>query len=201
MKLYWSNASPYSRKVRMVIAEKALGPLVEEVSVNASNDPPELIAVNPLGKIPALAMDDGSSLFDSPVICAYLDAEPRGQGPRLQPQSGPERWMVLRAEALGDGITDLALALRYEALKPAGEKSPTIAARQRGQLLRALDAIQPALATLPEAVTLGHLALVSALGYVDYRHADIGWRAGRGDLAAWYERICARSSVAATAPG
>ncbi len=103
MKLYWSNASPYSRKVRMVIAEKALGALVEEVSVNACNDPPELIAVNPLGKIPALVTDDGSSPFDSPVICAFLDAEPRGQGPRLAPQSGPERWMVLRAEALGDG--------------------------------------------------------------------------------------------------
>lgn len=200
MKLYWSNASPYARKVRMVIAEKALGRVVEEISVEVYADPPALLAVNPLGKIPALVMDDGQGLFDSPAICAFLDAHPEGQGPRLQPQSGPERWMVMRAEALGDGITDLAFALRQESLKPEGEKSPTSAARARGQLLRSLDAILPTLRTLPEGTTLGHLALAVALGYLDFRHADVAWRTGRPELAAWYEQICARPSVSATAP-
>ena len=200
MKLYWFNTSPYARKVRIVIAEKALGRLVEEISVEVYADPPALLAVNPLGKIPALVMDDGQGLFDSPTICAFLDAHPEGRGPRLQSQSGPERWMVMRAEALGDGITDLAFGLRQEALKPEGEKSPTSAARARGQLLRSLDAIWPTIRTLPEGVTLGHLTLAVALGYLDFRHADMAWRNGRPELAAWYEQICARPSVSATAP-
>lgn len=200
MKLYWANASPYARKVRIVIAEKALGHLVEEISVEVYSDPPELLAVNPLGKIPALVMDDGLGLFDSPAICAFLDAHPQGQGPSLQPQSGHERWMVMRAEALGDGITDLAFGLRQESLKPEGEKSPTSAARARGQLLRSLDAILPALKTLPDGTTLGHLALAVPLGYIDYRHPDVAWRNGRAELAAWYEQMCTRPSVAATAP-
>jgi glutathione S-transferase len=200
MKLYWSNASPYARKVRMVIAEKALGRLVEEISVEVYTDPPALLAVNPLGKIPALVLDDGLGLFDSPAICAFLDAHPEGQGPLLQPQSGRERWMVMRAEALGDGITDLAFGLRQESLKPEGEKSPTSAARARGQLLRSLDAILPTLQTLPEGTTLGHLALAVPLGYLDFRHPDMAWRNGRAELAAWYEQIYARPSVSATAP-
>ena len=200
MKLYWSNASPYARKVRIMIAEKGLGRLVEEISVEVYADPPALLAVNPLGKIPALVMDDGQGLFDSPAICAFLDAHPEGRGPRLQPQSAPERWMVMRAEALGDGITDLAFGLRQESLKPEGEKSPTSAARARGQLLRSLDAIWPTLQTLPEGTTLGHLTLAVALGYLDFRHADVAWRNGRPELAAWYEQICARPSVSATAP-
>lgn len=200
MKLYWSNASPYARKVRTLIAEKALGGLVEEISLEVYADPPELLAVNPLGKIPALLLNDGLGLFDSPVIAAFLDAHSQGQGPRLVPQSGPERWIVARAEALGDGITDLAFALRQEYLKPQDEKSPTAAARQRGQLLRSLDAIAPALRTLPESTTLGHIALAVALGYIDFRHADINWRNGRADLADWYEQMQARPSFAATAP-
>jgi glutathione S-transferase len=200
MKLYWSNASPYARKVRMVIAEKVLGHLVEEISVDVYADPPELLAVNPLGKIPTLVMDDGQGFFDSPAICSYLDAHPQGQGPRLQPQSDRERWLVMRAEALGDGITDLAFALRQEHLKPQGEKSPTSAARWRGQLLRSLDAVLPTLPTLPKGTTLGHLAFVSALGYLDFRHSDMNWRNGRAELAAWYEQMCARPSVSATAP-
>lgn len=200
MKLYWSKASPYARKVRMVIAEKALGGLVEEMSVDVNTDPPELLALNPLGKIPTLAMDDGAALFDSPVICAYLDAHPQGEGPRLQPQSGPERWTVARAEALGDGIMDLALALRREHLKPPGEKSPTSAARWHTQLLRAVDAVPVVLRSLPEGTTLGHLTFVSALGYLDFRHGDLNWRNGRAELAAWYEQMRARPSVSATAP-
>ncbi len=200
MKLYWSSASPYACKVRIVIAEKNLGRFVEETTVEVYTDPPELTASNPLGKIPALITDDGLALFDSPVICAYLDAHPDGQGERLQPEYGPERWMVVRAEALGDGIMDLALALTTERRKPEGEKSPTNAARARGQLLRALDAIPATLKTLPDRVTLGQLTFAAALGYVDLRHGDMSWRDGRGELAAWYERIAVRPSVSATAP-
>jgi glutathione S-transferase len=200
MKLYSAGASPYVRKVCMVIAERQLDGLVEIVPVSASEDPPELIAANPLGKIPALVTDDGLTLFDSPVICAYLDAHPKAQGERLRPHSGNERWLVMRAEALGDGIMDLALALMTEKRKPEGEKSPTLTARQRGQLMRTLDRTPETLATLPDAATLGHLALAAALGYLDYRHQELNWREGRGELAAWHAEFAKRASYIATTP-
>jgi len=200
LKLYSSPASPYARKVRMVIAERQLGSLVEEMTVNAQDDPPELIAVNPLGKIPALVTDDGLHLFDSPVICAYLDAHPQARGERLRPHSGSERWLVMRAEALGDGMMDLGLALQVEKRKPEGEKSPTIAARQRAQLLRSLDAVPETLRSLPGGLTLGHLALGAALGYLDLRHDELGWRNGRDELANWYAEIAKRPSFIATKP-
>jgi glutathione S-transferase len=200
MKLFSSNTSPYARKVRVVIAEKTLGSLVEEVVVDVYSDPPELLAANPLGKVPTLVTDEGEGMFDSPVICAYLDAHPQGQGPRLKPHSGPEHWAVLRAEAFSDGITDLAFGLNHEKRKPEGEKSPTTAKRWRGQLIRSLDAATAMLHSLPQGVTLGHLSLACALGYLDLRHDDLGWRNGRDELARWFETMSQRPSIAATVP-
>jgi glutathione S-transferase len=200
VKLFWSNASPYARKVRMLIAERGLGHLVEETAVDVSADPPELIAANPLGKIPTLLTDDGAALFDSPVICAYLDAHPEAKGASLLPTSGPERSMALRGEAYGDALMDLGLLLMAEKRKPEGEKSPTLAGRQRGQLLRALDAAPQVIGSLPQSLTVGHLAFVAALGYLDYRHPELAWRDGRAELAAWFAAMSARPSAAATAP-
>jgi glutathione S-transferase len=200
MKLFSSNASPYARKVRVVIAEKNLGSLVEEVVVDVYTDPAELLAANPLGKVPALVTDEGMSLFDSPVICAYLDAHPQGQGPRLKPHSGPEHWAVLRGEAFSDGITDLAFGLTHEKRKPAGENSPTQAKRWRGQLTRALDTAPAMLQSLPSTLTLAHLGLACALGYLDLRHDELGWRNGRDDLAAWYATMAKRPSLISTEP-
>jgi glutathione S-transferase len=200
LKLYWSPASPYARKVRMVIAERQLGALVEEITVATAEDPPELLAANPLGKIPALVTDEGFSLYDSPVISAYLDAHPKAEGPRLRPHSGAERWMVMRAEALGDGLMDLGLNLIGERRKPEGEKSPSSVKRWHSQLYRALDAVPEALRSLPAEFNLGHLALISALGYLDFRHDDLKWREGRDELASWFESVQSRPSVMATAP-
>ncbi|WP_088347679.1 MULTISPECIES: glutathione S-transferase N-terminal domain-containing protein [Rhodomicrobium] len=200
MKLYHSPTSPYARKVRVVILEKALGGFIEEIAVDAYADPAVLTATNPLGKIPALVTDEGLALFDSPVICAYLDAHPKAEGPRLKPQSGPEQWSVARAEALGDGMMDLGLALQMERRKPEGETSPTSARRWRSQMTRALDTLPETLAILPQDVTIGHFAIACALGYLDLRHGDMNWRDGRGELAGWYESIAARPSLAATKP-
>ncbi len=184
----------------MVLAERSLQSLVQEIMVDVYADPPELIAVNPLGKIPALVTDDGFALFDSPVICAYLDAYPQAQGEPLLPHSGQERWLVLRAEAYGDAMMDLGLALMSEKRKPDGEESPTLAARHRGQLLRALDAAPETLRAISTELTIGHLAMASALGYLDLRHGELNWREGRTELAAWYAEIAKRPSVVETAP-
>lgn len=200
MKLFNSPASPYARKVRIVMHEKALTGLVEQVNIDVYSDPAELLAANPLGKIPTLIIDDGRALFDSPVICAYLDAHPQGQGERLRPHSGMERWMVMRAEALADGIMDLSLARTMENRKPEAEKSPTLAARQQTQLLRALDVAADELRTQHSGFTLGHIAMACALGYLDLRHGDLEWRNGRDELAAWWDEIARRPSIVATNP-
>ena len=198
MKLYWSPASPYARKVRAVAREKGLAGRIEEVSVDTAQVPPDLIATNPLGKVPALVLDDGTALFDSPVICAWLDAE--GQGAALVPASGPERFLVLRAEALADGVMDLAVGLVMETRKPEGERSPTTTAKWRGQLDRSLDAMAIDYASLPGSGTLGHLAYVCALDYVAFRHPDIAWQEGRAALVTWYEAARDRPSLIETAP-
>ncbi len=200
MKLYWSPASPYARKVRMVIAERRLGDLVEEVTVATTEDPPELTAANPLGKIPALVTDEGFSLFDSPVICAYLDAHPKAEGERLRPHTGDARWLVMRAEAFGDGLMDLGLNLMGDRRKPDGERSPTAVKRWHSQLFRSLDAAPEMLRPLPEQITLGHFAVICGLGYLDFRHDELQWRIGRDELANWFEKMSAVPSVAATKP-
>ena len=198
MKLFWSPASPYARKVRVVAHETGLVGRIEEVPVDTSQVPPDLIATNPLGKVPALVLDDGTALFDSPVICAWLDAE--GSGPALVPASGPERFLVLRAEALADGVMDLAVGLVMETRKPENERSPTTAAKWRGQLARSLDAMAADCATLPGTATLGHLAYVCALDYIAFRHPDIAWQEGRAGLASWRDGVANRPSLIETAP-
>lgn len=200
MKLYWAPASPYARKVRVVAREKSLARLIEEEAVEVYTDPADLISANPLGKIPTLILDNGEPLYDSALICDYLDSHEAGLGDSLIPASGETRWRVLRAAALADGVMDLGLNLTMERRKPSTEASPTSAARWRGQLTRAIGAMMPAIAALPERVTLGHLALACALGYSDFRHPDLNWRDGKADLAAWYDGIGRRPSLQETMP-
>jgi glutathione S-transferase len=200
MKLYWSPASPYARKVRALARQKDLAASIEEIVVDPYADTPDLVAANALGKVPALITDDGFALFDSPVICEFLDSMPAATGPRLIPASGRERWTVRRAEALADGLMDLGLGLTLERRKPEGEHSPTAAARWRRQVGQAVDAMARDVAGLPPWPTLGHIAGAVALGYLDFRHPDIAWRDGRGTLADWYADVAARPSLAATAP-
>ncbi|MBI3433678.1 MAG: glutathione S-transferase N-terminal domain-containing protein [Proteobacteria bacterium] len=200
MKLIWSPASPYARKVRVVAHERGLTARMEETIVDVFSDPADLIAVNPLGKVPALICEDGAMLYDSPVICAYLDAHPAATGPTLIPTSGAARWNVLKAEALADGTMDLALGLTLERRKPEHEKSPTTTSRWRGQLTRSVEAMAREIAVLPRQMTLGHLAIACALAYLDFRHPDLAWRQGRASLANWYADAERRAAMTATTP-
>lgn len=198
MQLFWSPASPYARKVRAVVREKTLDGQIKETQVNAFADPDALLTANPLGKVPALVLDDGRTLYDSPVICAYLDTA--GAGAALIPPAGDDRWSVLRAEALADGIMDLALGIVLDSRKPDAERSPTTVARWYRQLDRALDRMAADVPALPDGLTLGHLAGVCALEYLDFRLPDIGWQTSRPDLAAWHADIAGRPSLRATVP-
>jgi glutathione S-transferase len=198
MKLHWSPKSPYVRKVMICAHELGLLPRLELVrSVAAMLKPnPAIMADNPLSKIPTLVREDGSVLFDSVVICEYLDAQ---AGAVLFPPQGEARWQALRWHALGDGLLDALILWRNE--------------RERERPLQALlDAFElksrACLATLAREAeslrvapfSIGHVALGCALGYLDYRFDALGWRQPAPALAAWFETLRARPSFAATEP-
>lgn len=191
VRLFHVPPSPFARKCRVVIRERGVEG-IEEVSVDTAAMPKDLLGANPLGQIPALEFDDGSALFDSPVICAFL--ETLGQGPRLTRQ---DDFPLLRRQALGDGIGELAVKLRYDQMRPQGEQSPTVQARWRKALLRGLDVAEAEGG--PEArFDIGEIALACSLGYIDFRHGDIAWREGRPYLTALVERLAQRPSFQAT---
>lgn len=197
--LRYSPSSPYARKVRVVAHECALAGRIEEIPSNPWAAPEDLKALNPLGKIPTLVTEDGFALFDSAVICEFLDTLHDGR--RMFPGNGRARWEALRAQALGDGVMDAAVLWRVE-ITQRKEQGPTPGwvERQKGAVVRSLDMLdrgEPALAGPP---TIGPIAIACALGYLDYRFGFLNWREGRPRLAAWHAAFAARPSMAATAP-
>ncbi len=198
MQLFYSPTSPYARKCRVVARERDLMADIEEVACSPMEDPPELQRKNPLGKVPALILDDGAAIFDSPVISEYLDG--LGSAPALIPAAGSARFKVLVAAALGQGLTDAAYNATMEARRPEGQQSPETVARYRAAIIRSLDHMMDHLKGLPGELTMGHIACGTALGYLDLRHGDLKWREGRDELAAWFEEFNARPSMQETAP-
>lgn len=202
MKLYTSPASPFGRKVMVVLHETGLSAHVErrDVSLTPLSPDSSVAAANPLGKIPCLELDDGTALFDSPVICEYLDG--LHHGPRLLPEAGLDRFRVLRLQALGDGMLDAAVGVRYETfLRPEQLRWPEWIAAQLLKVTRSLDHLEREVPNLAGRIDLGTLTIACALGYLDFRFPAERWRDGRPQLADWYERMAARPSLLATRPG
>lgn len=195
MRLFFSPASPFARKCRIVIREKGLLARVEEVAVDALKDE-RLPLINPLGQVPALIDDEGVTWMDSPVIAARLD-EISG-APRLMPE-GQARWPVVRREVIADGILELGVKWRLESIRPEGEQSPSWIARWRSGVLRGLD-VAEAEAGPPEVFDLAAIATVCALTWLDFRYGELGWREGRTKLAALQAALEARPSFRDTAP-
>ena len=202
MKLISVKPSPFARKARAVIIELNLQDRVEEVDVGTVtpvSNTATLNAVNPLGMIPALELDDGSSLNNSPLICEYLDQAAGGQ---LFPADSGPRYRTLQLQALGDGLLDVAVALRYEtALRPETLRWADWIDHQREKITRALDALESKCADFEPEPLIGELTVACALGYLDFRYADDDWRPGRPGLEAWYEAISQRRSLRQTEPG
>lgn len=194
MKLYFSPASPFARKCRILIREKGMLGRVEEVVVDAVKGDPALNAANPIGQVPAFVDDEGVAWTDSPLICARLDA--LAPNLRFIPE-GDARWEVLRREVIADGIMELGVKLRLEMLRPEGERSPVWMARWRAGVLRGLDAAE---AHCVSTLDLASVATVCALTWLDLRHADLGWREGRAKLAALQADLEQRQSFKDTAP-
>lgn len=200
MKLYHSPTSPYVRKVMVLLHETGQADDVALVpSATAPTRPaPGLAAKNPLMKIPALERDAGATLYDSRVICAFLDDRARAglYG------SGARRFEILTLEATGDGILDAALALTYEnRMRPEDKRWEDWAEAQWSKIASACAALDTRwMSHLSGPLDMGQVAVACALGYVDFRHHARNWRQGRDALSAWYGRFCERPSMRATVP-
>jgi glutathione S-transferase len=200
MQLYTSPATPFGRKAMLMLLETGLAAQTTLHEVGGSPLDPGSLPVdrNPLGKIPALVLEDGRTLYDSRVICRYLDAR---AGAGLYPQ-GEALWDVLTLEATADGILEAALLMVYESrLRPEPLRFAPWVEGQWSKVARALDAVEAGwMPLLDGPLTAAHLALGAALGYLDFRHDARGWRHGRPKLAQWAEGIAARPSMQATRP-
>jgi len=199
MKLIMTAASPYVRKVRVCLVELGLGGSVTEVPVTTTplDTAADVVAANPLGKIPALIRDDGPTLYDSRVICRYLDD--LGQG-GLYPES--RIWEILTLEATADGILDAAVAMVYEArFKSTTGKSADWIEAQWVKVTRALHAVETLwMSHLSGPVTIGQIGMGCALGYLDFRHPARDWRSDVPALAAWEAEFAQRPAMEATRP-
>ncbi|MBT2333083.1 glutathione S-transferase [Variovorax paradoxus] len=198
MRLHWSPKSPYVRKVMVCAHELGLLPRLELVrSVAAMLKPnPVLMADNPLSKIPTLVLADGRTLFDSAVICEYLNDTAGGA---LFPVHGDARWQALRWHALGDGLLDVLILWRNERERelPLQVLMDAFELKTRASL-KLLDDEAKALGDAPFCI--GHVALGCALGYLDYRFGMLGWRGLAPRLAAWFEVLRARPSFQSSEP-
>ncbi|MGR3491884.1 MAG: glutathione S-transferase [Shimia sp.] len=198
MELIYSPASPFVRMARVTAIEVGLADQIKmtEVSTNAYAQAPEILAANPLGKIPALVRNDGVTLYDSRVICRYLNDI---SGANLY--AATRLWEVLTLEATGQGIADVTVAMVYEVrMREEAQRSDRWIEAQWGKAAKALNALEARwMAHMAGPLDAGQIAVACALGYIDLRHDARGWREGRPALAAWYEKVAERASMQATA--
>ena len=200
MRLYYSATSPFVRKCLVCAQELGLLDRLELLPAAAHPVTRDraLVAVNPLGKVPALVTEEGEVLYDSRVICEYLNSI--GDG-RLLPTHGSLRWSVLTDQSLADGIMDAAVLTRYEtAARPESLRWSEWIAGQLEKVTCGLAAIEPKARSFGEREDLGVIALACALGYLDYRYASLGWREKYPDTAVWFDRFGKRDSMMSTRP-
>ena len=202
MTLFHNPASPYVRKVMVLLHETGQ---LDRVALQASqltpvNPDAALNQDNPLGKIPALRLADGSVLYDSRVILDYLDQQHVGNP--LIPREGSARWRRLTLAALADGIMDASVLIRYELALRAPEKHwEQWLDGQRDKIRRALAVLEAdAIAELASHFDIAAISVACALGYLDFRHPDLQWRDAQPQLAAWYAEVSQRPSMLATQP-
>jgi glutathione S-transferase len=200
MHLYFSPTSPYVRKVMVLLHETEQIGEVELVSGSGNPVDPAgaPLDANPLGKVPALERADGPALYDSRVICRYLDSRAKSG---LYPE-GARLWDTLTVEATGDGILDAALLMVYEGrIRPEELRFAPWVEGQWAKVDRALDALETRwIAHLQGPLDAGQIAVGCALGYLDFRHDARDWRNGRPRLAGWFAGFDARASMRATVP-
>ena len=194
MKLHYSPTSPYVRKVLVVAHEKGVEGNIERAR-NSPWEENELPNDNPIGKLPTLVADDGMALFDSRVICEYLDD--LGAGPALFP-AAPDRWKVLRAAAIAEGILDAGVSISIENRKDKQHRSKWHVGRQKEKINRCLDTLEAEADSLDGPIDIGKITAACAVGYIAFRNFIGDWRQGRPKLSAWYDDFAGRPSMQAT---
>jgi len=201
MKLFHSPTSPYVRKVMVIAIEKGLDGQIEKIptSVTPLSREGELPTKNPIGKVPCLVTDDGRALFDSPVICAYLDTL---KAPALIPADANGRFASMTLEALADGLLDAGLLLRYEgSLRPEEKRWQPWIDGQMAKITGVIDALEGTYAEqLSGPLTMGQIAVACALGWFDFRFGHVDWRKDHPKVAAFVARMAERPSIKATVP-
>ncbi|MGD9670400.1 MAG: glutathione S-transferase family protein [Hyphomicrobiaceae bacterium] len=202
MKLLTSPTTPFGRKVQLAAAIKGVSEQIE--IVKADTNPPgnaALMVENPLGKIPVLILDDGARIFDSRVICEYIDTLGGPDAPRLIPVSGSERWKTLSLAALADGMAEAGILIYYEGLyRTAEQRNAGWVARQQAKVDAALDYFEKNPPAWNRSPDYAHIALAAALGHLDLRH-EKRWRIDRPRLVNWIDHFeNAVPAYAATRP-
>jgi len=199
--LHWSPLSPFVRKVMCCVHELGLESRVQCIRTKVSSQAPnlDLIPENPLIRIPTLVLESGQALFDSVVICEYLDS--LSTGASMYPVQGDERWQALRWQALGDGLCDTLIAWRHERDRGPEHHITALLQSARLKVDATLDRLEAEAAEL-EAVPygIGHIAIGCALGYLGVRFSDLEWRAKRPMLTQWHASFEARPSAQLTSP-
>jgi glutathione S-transferase len=201
MKLYYSSASPFVRKVTVTAIECGLDKKIEHHPTMVVPIKPnaELARDNPLMKVPTLTTDGREILYDSRVICEYLDSLHDGR--KLLPASGGERWRVLRLQALGDGILDAGILSRYETgIRPAEKQWSDWISGQATKIKQGLDMAESEAELLAGPIDLGQITIACAVGWLEFRKPIGDIRHGRPKLAKWYDEFVKRPSMQATLP-
>lgn len=201
LKLFHAPTSPYVRKVMVTAHELGVADRIEKLpsAAHPINRDERIAVFNPLAKVPAALTPGGEYLFDSRVICEYLDAQVPGLG--LFPADQKARWQALTLQALGDGLLDAALLTRYETVaRPEAQRSASWTDGQMVKVDAALARLEDGIEMLDGSLTIGLITIGCALGYLDFRFAHRPWRQNAPRLAKWYETFAARPSMQATVP-
>jgi glutathione S-transferase len=194
MKLRYGSTSPFVRKVLVTAIETGQDGEIERVKTNTAD--PELGQTNPLNKIPALVLEDGSVLVDSAVICEFLDTR---KGGKLFPKDAA-RWPTLSRMALCDGILDAAILRLYESRRPETLRSIEWDTKQKTKVDQALRALEKEASGFGDRIDIGTLTVAITLDYLDFRFAHEAWRDAHSNLAKWHKTVSARPSLKATMP-
>lgn len=205
MRLLFTKFSPFSRKVLILAHERGLAGHIEtvatEVGTHVQLSAPAhdgLATVNPLIKVPVLVTGDFGPLYDSRVICEFLDS--LHDGPRVFPSDLSLRWSALRQQSLADGMTEAALLLRFEDARPPEFGWSDWRAAQTRRVLQTLDALEGVSSWPDGPLTIGQISMAAALGYLDFRFGHLNWRRERPRLDGWFAAFSARPSMQATRP-
>jgi glutathione S-transferase len=198
MKLYYSSTSPFVRKVNVFAIEVGLEKQIEWDRTNPWQAEDKLTAENPLSKIPTIITDDGKVIYDSRVICEYLDT--LHSGTKLHPENGSERWDALRLQALADGILESGIARFLEKKRPAELQSNDWDTMQKKSVDRGLDYLENSVSDWGDKLDIGVISIACVLGWLDFRFAGDDWRTKHSKLNAWFERFSKRDSMVNTVP-